>query len=152
MSPIMSTIEIARPPDEVFSYVTDPSRFAEWQHDVVGVHLADGGPLGVGSRFTQTRRVGGIERAMTMEITQNSPPRSWAAHGVDGPIRPTATITIEPQGDGARSRVTFTLDFAGYGIGVPLIPLVRRQAEKGAPTSYQNLKKQLENGGDRIAG
>jgi hypothetical protein len=28
MPPIVSEIEIARLPDEVFSYVTDPSRFA----------------------------------------------------------------------------------------------------------------------------
>ena len=33
MPPIVLTIEIARPPDEVFSYVTDPSRFSEWQED-----------------------------------------------------------------------------------------------------------------------
>jgi uncharacterized protein YndB with AHSA1/START domain len=31
----VSTIEIARPPQEVFTYVTDPARFAEWQYDVV---------------------------------------------------------------------------------------------------------------------
>ncbi len=37
MPPIVSHIEIARPPDEVFSYVTDPSRFTEWQADVVRV-------------------------------------------------------------------------------------------------------------------
>ena len=49
MPPIVSTIEISRPPDEVFSYVTDPSRFAEWQDDVMRVRLTEGHPLGVGS-------------------------------------------------------------------------------------------------------
>ena len=28
MPPIVSSIDIARPPDEVFAYATDPSRFA----------------------------------------------------------------------------------------------------------------------------
>jgi hypothetical protein len=64
--------------------------------------------------------------------------------GIDGPIRPSATITVEPVGDGAGSRVTFTLGFEGHGLGVPLLPVVRRQAEKAAPTSYQNLKRLLE--------
>jgi len=137
MPPFVSTIDIARPPDEVFSYVTDPTRFAEWQNDVVRVHLA-------GSRFTTTRRIGPTERTMTQEITQYLPPRSWAARGVDGPIRPAATVTVEPLDGGTRSRVTFALDFAGHGIGVPLLPLVRRQAEKGAPISYRNLKRRLE--------
>ena len=29
MPPIVSSIDIARPPDEVFAYVTDPARFGE---------------------------------------------------------------------------------------------------------------------------
>jgi uncharacterized protein YndB with AHSA1/START domain len=144
MPPIVSRIEIARPPDEVFSYVTDPSRFAEWQDDVVSVRIEGGCPPGVGSRFTTTRRVGGT---MTQEITEISAPRSWAAHGVDGPIRPNANITVEPLNDGAGSRVTFALDFEGHGIGKPLLPVVRRQTLRVAPTSYRNLKERLERGG-----
>jgi len=35
MAPIESSIEIARPPEEVFAYFADPTRFAEWQRDVV---------------------------------------------------------------------------------------------------------------------
>jgi hypothetical protein len=35
MAPIASTIDVARPPAHVFSYVTDPSRFHEWQKGVV---------------------------------------------------------------------------------------------------------------------
>ena len=34
MAPAVTTIEIARPPEEVFAYVTDPSRFSEWQKAV----------------------------------------------------------------------------------------------------------------------
>jgi uncharacterized protein YndB with AHSA1/START domain len=88
MPPIVSGIEIAGPPDEVFAYATDPSRFAEWQRDVVRVRIEGDRPPGVGSRFTTTRRVGGAERTMTQEITDCRAPRSWAARGVDGPIAP----------------------------------------------------------------
>jgi len=147
MPPIVSSVEIARPPDEVFTYVTDPSRFPEWQHDVVSVRIEGDGRPGVGSRFTTTRRIGGVERTMTQEITEVSPPRSWVVHGVDGPIRPNASVTVEPLDDGARSRVTLALDFEGHGIGKPLLPAVRRQTLKVAPTSYRNLKERLERGG-----
>ena len=37
MAAIISGIDIDRPPGEVFSYVTDPSRFAEWQGAAAGV-------------------------------------------------------------------------------------------------------------------
>ena len=146
MPAMMHTIKIDSPPDEVFSYVTDPTRFAEWQYDVVSVRLEGGRPPGVGSRFTTTRRIGRAERTMTQEITEINPPRSWAAHGVAGPIRPSASISVEPLNESTRSRVTFALDFKGHGVGVPLVPVIRRIAAKGAPTSYKNLKKRLENG------
>jgi uncharacterized protein YndB with AHSA1/START domain len=147
MPPIVSNIDIARPPDEVYSYVTDPSRFPEWQHDIVRVRIQGGHPPGVGSRFTTTRRIGRVEQTTTQEITKLNPPRSWAARGVDGPFRPSADITVEPLDGGIRSRVTIALDFEGQGIG-KLLPLdvIRRMAAKGAPRSYRNLKEQLERG------
>jgi uncharacterized protein YndB with AHSA1/START domain len=146
MAPIVSSVDIARSPEEVFAYATDPSRFAEWQRDVVRVRVEGDRPLDVGSRFITTRRVGGTERTMTQEVTECSAPRSWAARGVDGPIRPNATVTVEPLDGGARSRVTFALDFEGHGIGRPLLPAVRRQTQKAAPVSYRNLKARLEGG------
>jgi uncharacterized protein YndB with AHSA1/START domain len=146
MAPIVSRVEIDRPPDEVFAYATDPSRFPEWQRDVLRVRAQPGPGPGVGWRFTTTRRVGGVERTMTQEVTQADPPRHWAARGVDGPIRPSASVSVEPLDGGARSLVTFALDFEGHGIGRPLVPAVRRQATKQAPASYRLLKERLERG------
>jgi uncharacterized protein YndB with AHSA1/START domain len=153
MPPMVSHIEIARPPDEVYAYVTDPSRFAEWQHDVVRVRILGGRPPSAGSRFTTTRRIGPVEQTMTQEITELNPPRSWAARGVDGPIRASADVTVQPLEGGTRSRVTIALDFEGQGIG-KLLPLdvIRRMAAKGAPRSYRNLKDRLESGDWRASG
>jgi uncharacterized protein YndB with AHSA1/START domain len=145
MPPIVSSFEIARPPEEVYAYVTDPSRFHEWQDDVVRVRVDGGRPPGVGTRFTTTRRIGRVEQSTTQEIDERTPPRSWSCRGVDGPFRPGAGITVEPLGDGTRSRVTIALDFEGHGIG-KLLPLdvIRRMAAKTAPRSYRKLKERLE--------
>jgi uncharacterized protein YndB with AHSA1/START domain len=145
MPPITSHIEIARPAEEVFAYATDPSRFSEWQDDVVSVSVEAGHAFDVGARFTTIRRIGRSERAMTQEITESKPPTSWAAHGVDGPVRPNVNVTVEPLADNTRSRIMFAMDFEGHGIGKLLVPLiVRRLAAKGAPRSFQHLKEQLE--------
>jgi uncharacterized protein YndB with AHSA1/START domain len=145
VAPIVTSAEIARPPEVVFSYVTDPSRLAEWQESVVSTRVEGSGPPGVGSRVTQTRRIGRGERTMTSEITEISPPTSWAVRGVDGPVRGMVKGTVEPLDDGARSRVTIELAFEGHGIGKLLVPLVvRRQARKQMPTNMQNLKDRLE--------
>jgi hypothetical protein len=123
--------------------VTDPSRFFEWQRDVVRVE-ASPGPLSVGARFTTYRRIGGTERATIQEVTEASPAGSWAARGIDGPLRPHAMVTIESIDDGTGSRVTFSLDFEGHGVGIALLPLVRRLTRRGSPVSYRNLKRLLE--------
>lgn len=141
---MQSTIEVARPPEEVFAYATDPKRFVEWQADVVSVSTEGDAPLSVGARFTTTRRIRGAARTMTQEVTESSPPCTWLARGTDGPIRPSARVTVEPGPGGAGSRVTFDLDFEGHGIGVALLPLVRRQAERSAPISYRKFKELLE--------
>ena len=144
MAPIVSSVEIARSPDDVFSYVTDPSRLTEWQESLVSARPEGGGPPAVGSKVITTRRVGRGERTMTMEMTEISPPRSWAVRGIDGPIRAIVNGTVEPL-DGARARVTIELDFEGHGIGKLLVPLVvRRQAKGELPRNAQLLKQRLE--------
>ncbi len=145
MAPIVSSVEIARRPEDVFSYVSDPSRLAEWQDSVVSAHVEGGGPPAVGSKAITTRRIGRGERTMTMELTEMTAPRSWAVRGIDGPVRGIVNGTIEPLDDGARCRVTIELDFEGHGPGKLLVPLlVRPQAKQELPKSAQNLKQRLE--------
>jgi uncharacterized protein YndB with AHSA1/START domain len=147
VAPIVTSTEIGRPPEDVFSYVTDPSRLAEWQESVVSTRVEESGPPGVGSKVVQTRRIGRGERTMTSELTEIRPPTSWAVRGIDGPVRGMVKGTVEPVDDGARSRVTIELDFEGHGIGRLLVPLVaRRQARQQMPTNMLNLKERLESG------
>jgi len=79
-------------------------------------------------------------------VTEHSPPRGYAFHGIDGPIRPSGKSTIEPVGDRTHSRVTLELDFEDHGLGKLLLPLVRRQARREVPKSHENLKRRLESG------
>jgi uncharacterized protein YndB with AHSA1/START domain len=147
MAPIVSSIEISRPPQEVFAYVTHPSRMAEWQESLISSRPEGGGPPAVGSKAIMTRRVGRRERTMTMQLTNFSPPRSWGARGIDGPIRAIVNGTVEPLEGEAGSRVTIELDFEGHGLGKLLVPLVvRRQAQRELPRNLRSLREQLESG------
>lgn len=147
MAPIVESIEIARRPEDVFSYLVDPSHMPEWQEGVVRVRRLDEGPAAVGSRVVVTRRVGGRDREMTMELSELNAPTSWTGRGVDGPVRAIAMSRIEPVGNGERSRVTIELDFEGRGIGTFLVPLVvRGQAKAEMPRNMRKLKEILERG------
>lgn len=136
MAAIVSQTEVSGTPDEVFAYVTDPSKFAEWQENVMGGNMD-------GSTCTTTRRIGGREREVTSEVTELNPPKTWGVRGVDGPIRSTVHVDVEPLA-ADRSRVTITLDFAGHGYGKLLIPLVQRQSRAEMSRNMARLKTNLE--------
>lgn len=146
MTAIVTTVEVDRAAPEVFAYATDPTRFHEWQQGVVDGHLDSGTDPAVGDRCHMTRRIGGANRSSTSVVTRVDPPRTWGVRGIDGPIRATVDVTVEPLA-GTRSQLTITIDFTGHGIGKLLIPLVvRGQARKEMPANLARLKARLETG------
>jgi uncharacterized protein YndB with AHSA1/START domain len=143
MTAIVNQIEVDAPAAEVFDYVTDPERFPEWQANVVGGRMDH--ETSIGAICNTTRRIGGREREVTSEVTKYDPPTSWAVHGIDGPIRATVDVTVEPLTGTDRTRLTISLDFEGYGIGKVLVPLlVRPQSRKEMQRNMTRLKTRLE--------
>lgn len=148
MPPIITSAEIDRPAAEVFAAATDPARFKDWQKGVVDGHMdgpADGSqPPAAGARCVTTRRIGGAERPSISELVRYDPPKAWGVQGIDGPIRATVDVLVEPLTD-SRSRLTISVDFTGHGIGKVLVPLmVRREARKEMPENMAALKQLIE--------
>jgi hypothetical protein len=145
MAPIICATEIDRAPADDFAYVTDPTRFVEWQRNVIDGHMDGEGPHGVGAHCHTTRRIGFTKRPITSEITHLDPPRTWGVRGIDGPIRAAVDVTVDPLDEDRRSRVTIAIDFRGHGIGKLLVALVvRRDAAKEMPGNLRRLKQRLE--------
>jgi uncharacterized membrane protein len=144
MAPIVESIEIDRKPEDVFAYVDDLGKRAEWQDGIVSVHLETAGPTRVGTRATDTRRMPGGTRDLTYEITEHDPPRKSSFRGVSGPVRPAGTVTVEPLDGGARSKLTLELEIKSQGAGVLFALLARASARKQIPKSHRRLKEILE--------
>ena len=102
------TITIPRPPEEVFAYATAAEHIGEWLGEVVSIEALQPGPVRVGARYSQTRRVHGKEATTTVEIVkhrgpgQGPPPWEHAARaelmGVSGEYH----YTFSPAGDGTK--------------------------------------------------
>ena len=147
MAEIVESVEISRRPEDVFSYVADPSHHPEWIESVVSVRREGDGPLAAGSRVVATRRVGPWELRYTEEMAELNPPRSWASRGVGGvPVIAFANGMVELLDNGKRSRVTIACEFQGHGIGKLLVPLLARRLAKQLPRDKQKLKELLERG------
>ncbi len=147
MAPITVSADVNRPAEVVFTYATDPTRFAEWQKGVARGHLdtgSDDRSPRVGDRCVMVRRIGFADRPSSSELVYYDPPRTWRVRGIHGRIRADVEVTVVPL-PAERSRVMISVDFGGHGIGAVLIPLVvRRQARAEMPANITALKTRLE--------
>jgi uncharacterized membrane protein len=143
---IKDSIEINRPADEVFAYLDQLDRHAEWQTSLVSAKVETDGPTRVGTRVLERRNVAGGSRDIPYEVTEHEPPRKSSFRGTAGPVRPVGTVTVDPLSESS-SRVSVELDLEGHGIGKLFAPFARRQAAKQVPQDQERLKQVLESGG-----
>ncbi|HET7047155.1 MAG TPA: SRPBCC family protein, partial [Solirubrobacteraceae bacterium] len=106
-------IEINRSPEDVFAYLDQLERHGEWQGEIVSATRETDGPVGVGTRVREIRKMGRREIDASYEITEHDPPRRTAFRGTVGAIRPVGTVTIESAGDGSSALVSIEFDLVG---------------------------------------
>jgi uncharacterized protein YndB with AHSA1/START domain len=144
MAPITASIEIDRPPQDVFDYVTDLERQTEWQASLLHVDLETPGPTRVGTKAVDTRKVPLGRQKFPFEVTEHDPPSRSSFQVTGGPVRPHGTVTFTPLDAGKRTRVDFTMEFVGHGLGRLLLPLVNRDARRLVPKDLEALKQRME--------
>lgn len=138
------TVEIARAPDEVFAFVTDPANYPRWQPSLVAIEPHSSGPLRVGSEATEVRRFLGREVETTWTCVEHEPLSRSAIETDDGPVPFRGTFIVEPAGRGTRFTWTVETRGAAARLGGPLVGRATR-AELRA--SSGRLKQLLERGG-----
>ncbi len=148
MAHIARTIEIARPPEEIFDYITDLDRLTEWATMVKETRDLGDRPIKQGTTFSQTiKAAGSVDIDCDWHVKQLQRPRHvhYEATAPDGG-QMQMSQTIMPL-DGGRSRVEIDLDYEVPGgiLGQIADKLVfEGQNEKEADTSLENLKRILE--------
>ena len=137
---IAHSIEIERPPEEVFAYLGQFDRHGDWQSEIVSAKVETEGPVRVGTRVKEIRKIGRREQETSFEVTEHEPPHKSSFRGVAGPVRPLGTVTVEPIGDGSKSKVSVEFDLVGHGIGKLFAPIARKQARKTIADNQARLK------------
>jgi hypothetical protein len=144
MAATVESIEIARRPEDVFTYMLDPSHYAEWDDTIVSAQREDPSPLTVGSKTTVLHRMGPFKVTTAEEVIEWNPPRQFTNRGVSGPLAGIARCTVEPLNDGRRSRLTIALEIEARGIGKLLVPVARRRARRALPKQLKTLQAVLD--------
>jgi carbon monoxide dehydrogenase subunit G len=123
---------IARPPAEVFAYLTDPANLPEWQSGITEVRKEDD------RHFREVRRVLGRHVASDVEVTTLEPPRRFDLTVRSGPLTVEISHRLEPAENGTRVRVTGEANAGVMG------PFVGRRIEKQVERDFAKLKSVLE--------
>jgi carbon monoxide dehydrogenase subunit G len=126
------TIEIARPPEEVFAYLTDPANLPVWQSGVRSATLRDG-------KIEESRTLLGRELQTTLEIVEQEEPRLFTLRAVDGPVRFSVRHELEPSGGDTLLTVTAESGVPSFAGG-----LLARRVEKQFRQDFERLKQILE--------
>jgi carbon monoxide dehydrogenase subunit G len=126
------TIEIARKPEDVFSYLTDVSNLPAWQAGVTSATQHEG-------RIEESRSLLGRDFSTTLEIVEQEEPRLFTLRALDGPVPFTVRHELEPADGGTRLTVIADGDVPGFAAG-----LLARAAEKQLRKDFVRLKEILE--------
>jgi uncharacterized membrane protein len=136
------SIEIERPPADVFAFLAEPGNLPRWQPAVAEVTVDPPGQLAEGSRLTEKRTFLGNHVRSTLEVTRLEPHRRLDLGTVDGPVRLRVSHRLEASGDGTR----LTLIGEGEPGGALRLagPLLGRAVNRQARDDLRRLKRLLE--------
>lgn len=136
-------VEIARPVDEVFAFVTDPAHLPEWQTNTVEIQADPPGPLRLGSRTHEVHEVPfGRRVEEDVEVVGFEQDRLLDLHITDGPIPVDGRWEFEGTDD--RTRIHFEAHGELHGAMRLAEPLLQLGIKRQMRADHQRLKERLE--------
>lgn len=137
-----SAVTIARPPAEVFPYVTERDKQAQWT-DVPMEPLTEG-PLRTGSRMVVTFGQPPLRTSVSLEVTAVEPNQllAWTTFS-KGPIHWEGEYRLEPVGEG-QTRVSQQGTLRFSGLWRLAEPLVGAEMKRNEVAELERLKSVLE--------
>src|SRR5215218_2506460 len=142
---VEESIEINRPLEEVFNYVSDVGNYPEWMAHALEVRKDTAGPPQQGDRFTLAIESVGRRFETPYERSTYVANRQYTDRAVGGPVPNQwweSTFQEVPGG----TRLTRAVDAVSGGLLELLEPLQKRAAERQLGKDLKTLKDVLEAG------
>jgi carbon monoxide dehydrogenase subunit G len=142
MATIESSVQINRPVETVFAFITNLENQKTIQPGITQVVL--GGPFAVGTRYTLKGQVMGRDFSVENEIVALEPNQKFGIKTLaNPPASPvTNTYTLAPEGNG--TRLTTTMDAVVMGGFPGMEDMVKNQLKATLDGANAALKKVLE--------
>jgi uncharacterized membrane protein len=143
---IQASCEIAAPIEDCFKVFSDLENLAEHVSAINQVELLTPGPIGVGTRFKETRTMFGKEASEVMEVTQFSPSEHLREEARSGGMHYVSDWHFSEREGKTRVEITFTGKPTSILARVlsPLFSLMAGSMKKAFLTDMGELKTVLE--------
>jgi uncharacterized protein YndB with AHSA1/START domain len=141
-----NTVTIDRPQPEVFAYLADFENVPRWNYAIEQTRKVTDGPVGVGSRYHQTRTVPRRSEE-SFEVVTFEPERTIVVRGDLGPFHGDIEYVLEPSGDA--TVLTNTMELTASGPLRVVAPLVSSRISNAVAANLDVLRQILERGGAR---
>ena len=144
--PLEFKIDVNASPDEVFAYVADVAKHADWANPKAGLQIetVSEGAAAVGSKFRSSQKFVGKKTGAEITITRYEPSRVFAFEAVqrkkDGTERYTSTFTFTPADGGTHVERRIDRDPPMGVMGVIAKPAIKADAMK----ALRRLKANVE--------
>ena len=141
MAVFTGTVEIGRPVEEVFAYVTEPKNSQEWEKGVEMEQTSEG-ELGVGSKGRRVENYMGGDKT-AWEVTDWTPNELWGANFESDKFIGHAEYRTAPTDGGTQLTYQFEGD-AKKRLFKLVMPLVLPMVKRRVKSDFQRLKEILE--------
>lgn len=115
---VQQIVRVEAPAETVFAKVSDIEGSSVHQPKIKRIEMLTPGPVGIGTRWNETRAMGKKEATLTLEITEFDPPRSYTVECDSAGTHYTTTISAEPAGDASTLRATVHAKPSGFFAGL----------------------------------
>jgi carbon monoxide dehydrogenase subunit G len=146
MIPIRGSVEIQRPAEDVFEFLSDLGNAPKWQRGVAESRRTSEGPIRVGTRFRETVRTMGMRFEAMCEVTVFDPPRKFSMTADGKMIHYEGDFTFEPIAGGEATRLSVTASMKMKGLWRVLEWIAGREIRKESLAELEDIKKALEAG------
>ena len=136
------TISIARPPADVFSYISDVRNDPSWHTDVLEVQSSSD-VVGVGTVFDVKVKPSMGVTGGTMTVSRLEPGRLIEFQGRMGKMAPTVTNICEPEGQGTRHAARRAATARGHGRHDTAHQADDRQEQRRVPQQSEAAPRKL---------
>ena len=133
---------IARTPQEVFDFITASENAPKVVSSVVSMVKLTEGPVGVGTRYRETRLMNGKENFAELEVVAYEPYRQYAMKNVTEGIETIYHYNFQPEKDG--TRIDLVCEVKASGVKKLMLPMVVSILKKEDGDHLQRLKQAME--------